>query len=109
MSEQVEGLRTSPAPADAGTSGDLLEILEQRVSALVHRYGEARQVIQALRTQLKDRDKRIGELNEKVYALARVKADVAKRIDRLIGEIERLEGSRSGSSPGEGCGEDTRA
>ena len=109
MSEQVEGLRTSPARADIadkGTSGELLGLLEQRVSALVQRYGEARQTIQELRTHLKDREKRIGELNEKVYALTRLKADVAKRIDRLIGEIEKLE---SNASPGGDCGEDGRA
>lgn len=99
MSEQMHGVSAPMARRMVTTSGDLVSLLEERVSGLVHRQQEARRTIQDLRTQLKEREKRIGELNEKVYGLGRVKTEVAKRVERLIAEIEQLERKHTPAEP----------
>ena len=90
MDEYAEGLQTL-APAAGGASADLLDVLEAKIAQLVEHHRDARASIQELRGRLKERERRIGELNEKVYALDRVRTDVRKRIDTLIAEIDRFD------------------
>jgi chromosome segregation ATPase len=91
MSEQADGLRAPASPSARAGASDLLVLLEERIARLIERHRDARRTIAELRSQLKERDRRVGELNERVYALGRVRADARKRVDRLIAELERLE------------------
>lgn len=91
MTQPSEALASSGRARSDPASADLLGVLEQRLERLVDRYREGRRTVQELRGLLKERDKRIGELNDKVYALARLRTDARKHVDRLLGELERLE------------------
>jgi chromosome segregation ATPase len=94
MNEHGQGLAPH-ANGGSGGSADLLALLEERVADLVVRYREARGTIDRLRGQIKERERRIGELNGKVYALGRARSDAQKRIDGVISEIQRLERAAS--------------
>ncbi len=74
---------------------DLVGLLEEKVARLVERHRDARKTIEDLRGQLKDREKRIGELTDRVYTLGRVRDDARKRLDTLIAEVDRMEGRAS--------------
>ena len=76
------------------SSEALLEQLEQRVERLIARYGEARATAAELRGQLKERDARIGELTERLHALAQMRSEVERRIDGLLGQLGALDSSR---------------
>jgi septal ring factor EnvC (AmiA/AmiB activator) len=83
-----------PAPIAPGPSGQDpdLERLERAVVALAERHREALREMARLRETLEARERRIGELDERVLELNQRRQDVAKRIDDLIARIALLEG-----------------
>ncbi|MFQ5698517.1 MAG: hypothetical protein ACE5IL_09575 [Myxococcota bacterium] len=65
--------------------------LESSVTRLVERYRDARQTVQQLQVQVGERDRRIAELNERVYALSKTRGVALKRLEGVISAVEQLE------------------
>ena len=65
--------------------------LEEAVTALVDRYHRAQHQIAALRRDLAERDQRIQSQTREIRELNQCHQDVAKRLDDLIGELDRLD------------------
>jgi septal ring factor EnvC (AmiA/AmiB activator) len=95
MNPSVEHSVSADNATHRTSSEALLEQLEERVARLISRYGEARATAAELRAQLKERDARIGELTERLHALARMRTEVERRIDGLLGQLDALDASRS--------------
>jgi DNA repair exonuclease SbcCD ATPase subunit len=94
MAEFPGGLQAG-APSDV-VSGDLLDLLEARTRDLVERYRRSKKTVEELRAQGRERDRRIGELTERVRTLERKRTEARQRVQRMIEQIERLE--RAGGS-----------
>ncbi len=98
MGEWTGGLEPS---ADVRLEhGDLIDLLEVRLRDLVERHQDQRRSLDEVRARAKEQDKRIGELEARVYALNGARAAATKRLGKLISEIERRERSTS-SAPAE--------
>ncbi len=95
MNPSVEHALPLDAKPHQPSSEALLQQLEERIAGLITRYGEARASVAELRGQLKERDARIGELTERLHALARVRSEVERRIDGLLVQLDALESTRS--------------
>lgn len=95
MNPSVEHSASADNATHRTSSEALLEQLEERVARLISRYGEARATAAELRAQLKERDARIGELTERLHALAQIRTEVERRIDGLLGQLDALESSRA--------------
>jgi cell division septum initiation protein DivIVA len=84
-------------------SGDLLDLLEARTRDLVERYKRSKQTVEELRAQVRERDRRLGELTERARTLERKRVEARKRVQKMIEQIERLERldrlDRTGDSP----------
>lgn len=84
-------------------SGDLLDLLEARTRDLVERYKRSKQTVEELRAQVRERDRRLGELTERARTLERKRVEARKRVQKMIEQIERLERldrlDRAGDSP----------
>lgn len=89
MSEQLGVLQARAAATEQGE--DPVGRLESSVTRLVDRYREARRTVQQLQVQVGERDRRITELNERVYALSKTRGVALKRLERVITVVERLE------------------
>ncbi len=94
MNPSVEPAVPADLVAHRASSEALLEQLEERIARLISRHGEARATNAELRAQLKERDARIGELTDRLHALARVRTEVERRIDGLLGQLDALEFAR---------------
>ncbi len=73
--------------------GSLIDQLEERLRDLVDRYQSQRRSIGELRAQGKEQDRRISELEARVYALNGARTTARKRLDKLIAEMDRRERS----------------
>lgn len=93
LSEQMsEQLGASQARAAAMEQReDPMSRLESSVTRLVERYRDARQTVQQLQVQVGERDRRIAELNERVYALSKTRGVALKRLEGVISAVEQLE------------------
>jgi predicted nuclease with TOPRIM domain len=78
-----------PIPEPAGIHD--FKRLEEAVIALVDRYRRAQTEITSLRRDLAERDVRLRSREEEIRELAGRRQDVAKRLDQLIDELERLD------------------
>ena len=78
--------------------GDLIDVLEERLRGLVDRYQSQRSSIEDLRAQAKEQDRRINELEARVYSLNGARVTATKRLDKLIAEIDRRERSAEAGS-----------
>ena len=96
MGESTEGLQ--PSTDARPDHGDLIDLLEERLRDLVDRYQTQRRSIAELRAQAKEQDRRINELEARVYALNGARATATKRLDKLIAEIDRRERSAEAGS-----------
>lgn len=74
----------------AAGEGDLLEALGERVEWLVERHRTTRRAVDELRSAVAERDRRIVELDAKLGAFERLRAELLGRIDALVGEVDRL-------------------
>ena len=70
--------------------GDLIATLGERVERLVERHRATRRAVDELGSALVERDRRIVELDAKLAAFERLRADLLGRIDALVVEVDRL-------------------
>jgi chromosome segregation ATPase len=96
MGEFTGGLQ--PSTDARSDHGDLIDLLEERLRDLVERYQTQRGSIEELRLQAKEQDRRIGELEARVFALNNARTTAAKRLDKLVVEIDRRERNASSGS-----------
>ncbi len=90
MSEPAERLEPGAVSLPMPASGDLLGVLEQRVHHLVDLQRSVNETERGLREQIEDRDGLIRELNGKLEALEKLRAEAAARVDRLIEQVDLL-------------------
>ncbi len=96
MGELTGGLQ--PSTDARPDHGSLIDVLEERLRDLVDRYRSQRRSIVAFRAQAKEQDRRINELEARVYSLNGARAMATKRLDKLIAEIDRRERSAEARS-----------
>jgi len=65
--------------------------LEEVVTALVDKYRRAQAQVAGLRRDLAERDRRLRGQEQAIRELNQGRQDVAKRLDQLIGELDRLD------------------
>jgi len=70
--------------------GDLVATLRERVERLVERHRATRRAVDELGGALVERDRRIVELDAKLAAFERLRADLLGRIDALVVEVDHL-------------------
>jgi chromosome segregation ATPase len=88
MAEVPGGLQTSATTEPV--SGDLLDLLEARTRDLVDRYRQSKHTVEELRAKARERDRRLGELTERVRTLERRQVEARQRVQGMIDQIERL-------------------
>ena len=86
-----------PSPETAVASDGLMPVLEERVSALVVRHREARQLVESLRSELAARDARITELTKQVGSDEQLRSELRERLGRVIDRVRQLEDAQSGN------------
>ncbi len=84
--------RTRSSPA---SSRDLVDLLEERVRALVERSSKRGPDSRELERKLRERDLRVAELTKELKMMAGLRAKVLNQVESLIKQVERLE-SKSG-------------
>ena len=90
MSEHAERREPAAVSLPMPASDDLLAVLEQRVQRLVDRQRSVAETERDLREHIEDRDRLIRELNGKLEALEKLRAEAAARVDRLIEQVDLL-------------------
>ncbi|MFQ5514548.1 MAG: hypothetical protein ACE5FG_08905 [Myxococcota bacterium] len=89
--------RAAPTSASragpSGPPGDLLDTLAERIQALAERHRATRSRVEELRARLAERDLTIAELEKRIAGARRVQRDIGRRLDGLISQVARLEGS----------------
>jgi chromosome segregation ATPase len=78
--------------------GDLLAHLEERVTRLVERYRTSQGTIEELEAALREREREVIALNEKLSALGRSRTAALERLEGAIAEVDRLERGRTASA-----------
>jgi chromosome segregation ATPase len=91
MSEQTQVLPGQMPPLSVGEGGDLVAHLEERVTRLVERYRASQGTIEQLKAKLRERERKLAELNEKVYALDQLRSAALERLEGAIAQVDRLE------------------
>ncbi len=89
---------TSPTRATRGRGeggGDLIHTLALRIEALVERHHAAKRKIDELHEAGDERERRIRELERNLQASKKIRVEVARRIDGLISQVEKLEATRA--------------
>ncbi len=72
----------------------VLERLEAAARSLLARLRLLHESNEALREEVRERDRRIEALESEMRELNQRKRDVAKRIDNLIAQIDRMDANR---------------
>ncbi len=96
MGELTGGLQ--PSTDARPDHGSLIDVLEERLRDLVDRYQGQRRSIAEFRAQAKEQDRRINDLEARVYALNGARATATKKLDKLIAAIDRQERSAEAGS-----------
>jgi chromosome segregation ATPase len=78
--------------------GDLLAHLEERVTRLVERYRTSQGTIEELEAALREREREVIALNEKLSALGKSRTAALQRLEGAIAEVDRLERGRTASA-----------
>jgi chromosome segregation ATPase len=91
MSELRESFEPSASPAARPGSGGLVGLLEERVTALVDRFREAKKTIDELQSALEERDTRLSDLTQRTDEADALRRDLKKRVNRLLDQVRRLE------------------
>ena len=73
-----------------GLEGDLVDELGARIARLIERHRSTRRAVDELRAALVERDRRVIELDAKLAAFERVRAELVQRIDALVAQVDRL-------------------
>ena len=82
----VEGALTLLQGSLQGLSDDL----GARIARLIERHRSTRRAVDELRAALVERDRRVIELDAKLAAFERVRAELLQRIDALVAQVDRL-------------------
>ena len=98
MSEQTQALPGQTPSLPLSEDGDLLAHLEERVTRLVERYRTSQGTIEELEAALRERDREVIALNEKLSALGRLRTAALERLEGAIAEVDRLERGRTASA-----------
>lgn len=69
---------------------DLVGVLEERVHRLVERQRATQRAVSEAREAVATRDRRIVELDAKLAASERARAELVRRIDDLLADVDRL-------------------
>jgi chromosome segregation ATPase len=82
-----------------GVERDPVDELGARIARLIERHRSTRRAVDELRAALVERDRRVIELDAKLAAFERVRAELLQRIDALVAQVDRLAeaGSESAS------------
>jgi chromosome segregation ATPase len=76
--------------------------LEEAVASLVDRYRRSLGEVADLRRSLAERDERLAGQAQQIALLGERNRDVAKRLDDLIGELDRLDEQLAQGAAAEG-------
>ncbi len=76
--------------------------LEEAVASLVDRYRRSLGEVAELRRSLLERDERLASQAQQIVELGERNRDVAKRLDDLIGELDRLDAQLAQGAAAEG-------
>jgi chromosome segregation ATPase len=104
MSQSTDQRALSAAASEIHVK-DPFSVLEQRVEALVDRHREALARIEDLRLQLRARDDQVAELNRQLAALQRLRGEVLRRVEGLMGRVAELEKAAARAPLGDGKAE----
>ena len=93
---QPQGESADPGrPARQGSgqasSLELVDLLEERVRALVARSSGLGPNARDLERELEQRDLRVAKLTKELQSMAKLRAKVLKQVESLIKQLERLE------------------
>lgn len=99
INESADLFEAGNGRAALGAEGDLVDELGARIARLVERHRSTRRAVDELRAALLERDRRVIELDAKLAAFERVRAELLRRIDALVAQVDALvearpEGSR---------------
>lgn len=99
INESADLFEAGNGRAAPGAEGDLVDELGARIARLVERHRSTRRAVDELRAALLERDRRVIELDAKLAAFERVRAELLRRIDALVAQVDALvearpEGSR---------------
>jgi TolA-binding protein len=91
MSEQTHALPGRMPSLLAEENGDLMAHLEERVTRLVERHRESQAAIERLKEKLRDRERKVSELGERVSALGKSRSLAVQRLEGVIARVQELE------------------
>jgi hypothetical protein len=80
----------TPVRVRRPSEGDLVDELRGGIARLVERHRSTRRAVDELRVALVERDRRVVELDAKLAAFERVRAELLSRIDALVAQVDQL-------------------
>jgi chromosome segregation ATPase len=90
INESADLFEAGPIRAGLSGEGDLVDDLGARIARLIDRHRSTRRAVDDLRAALLERDRRVIELDAKLAAFERVRAELMRRIDALVAQVDRL-------------------
>ena len=90
INEAVDLFDAPLARRRTGDEGDLISALGARIERLVEKHRATRRAVDELGKALVERDRRIVDLDARLAAFEGARADLLKRIDALVAEVDRL-------------------
>ncbi len=90
INEAVDLFDAPVARRRTGDEGDLISALGDRIERLVERHRATRRAVDELGKALSERDCRIVELDARLAGFEALRADLLRRIDALVAEVDRL-------------------
>jgi len=100
ISESADLFESRSEARQALFGQDLVAVLEDRVRQLVERQRATQRAVAEAREAVAARDRRIVELDAKLAANERARAELVRRIDQLLAEVDGL--IRAGDADAQG-------
>ncbi len=94
INESADLFEAGKRRAGLAPEGDLVDELGAGISRLVERHRSMRRAVDELRAALVERDRRVIELDAKLAAFERVRAELLRRIDALVARVDELAAAR---------------
>jgi chromosome segregation ATPase len=98
INESADLFETRPTLRRPPAEGDPVDELGAGIARLVERHRSTRRAVDELRAALLERDRRVIELDAKLAAFERVRAELLRRIDALVAQVDQLARSSGGDS-----------
>jgi chromosome segregation ATPase len=98
INESADLFAAGHARGELAPEADLVDELGARIARLIERHRSTRRAVDELRAALVERDRRVIELDAKLAAFERVRAELLQRIDALVAQVDRL--AEAGSAGG---------